>query len=101
MGSQLPPEIREDLVEVLRKNANLFAWRLEDMKGITLEMDVHRLNIKPDAKLVKPKRRYFGEQQNEIIEKDGEKSLKIGHIERIQFPCWLDNTVLVPKLGNK
>lgn len=71
------------------------------MKGITLEMDVHRLNIKPDAKLVKPKRRYFGEQQNEIIEKDGEKSLKIGHIERIQFPCWLDNTVLVPKLGNK
>lgn len=61
----------------------------------------YRLNIKPDAKPVKQKRRHFGEQQNEIIEKEVEKLLKIGHIERIQFPRWLTNVVLVPKPGNK
>lgn len=85
LGQQLPGEIQEALTGILRKNVDLFAWKPEDMKGINPKIAVHRLNIKPDAKPVLQKRRLFGEQQNEIIEKEVAKLLKIGHIERIKF----------------
>lgn len=71
------------------------------MKGIDPKIAVHRLIIKPDAKPVIQKTCHFCEQLNEIIEKEVEKFLKIGHIERIQFPRWIANVVLVPKPGNK
>lgn len=71
------------------------------MKWIDLEVAVHMLNIKPVAKPIKQKRRHFGEQQNKIIKKEMEKLLRIWHIERIQFPRWLVNVVLVPKPGIK
>lgn len=71
------------------------------MRGIDPEIVVHRLNIKPDDKPVIQKRRQFGEQQNEIIENEVAKLLKIRHIERIKFPRWVANVVLVPKPGNK
>lgn len=51
--------------------------------GIDPEVAVHRLNIKLDTKPIKKKRRHFDEQQNVMIEKEVEKLLKIGHIERI------------------
>lgn len=101
LGDQLSTHIREDIVEILRENVDMFAWKPEDVKGINHEVAVHRLILKPDAKPVKQKRRHFREQQNEIIEKVVEKLLKIGHIERIQFPRWLAYVVLVPKPGNK
>lgn len=51
--------------------------------GIDPEVAVHRLNIKLDTKPIKTKRRHFDKQQNVMIEKEVEKLLKIGHIERI------------------
>lgn len=101
VGRQLPAEIQEDLSKVLCRNAALFARKREDMKGIDPKVTVHRLNIKSNAKTIKQKRRHFSEQQNEIIEKEVKKLLKIGHIEQIQFARWLGNVVLVPKPGNK
>lgn len=71
------------MTKVLLKNVDLFAWKSDDMKGIDPEVAVHRLNIKLDTKPIKKKRRHFDEQQNVMIEKEVEKLLKIGHIERI------------------
>lgn len=101
MGQQLSKKNQKALTKVLKENEDLFAWRPEDMREIDPEIAVHRLNIKPDAKPIIQKRRHFGEQQNEIIENEVAKLLKIGHIERIQFPRWVANVVLVPKPGNK
>lgn len=101
LGRQLSEENQESLIQVLKENSDLFAWKPEDVKGIDPEIAVHRLNIKPRIKPVIQKRRHFSEQQNEIIKKEMEKLLEIGHIERIQFPRWIANVVLVPKPGNK
>lgn len=71
------------------------------MKGIDPEVAVQKLNIKPNTKPIKQNRRHFEEQHNEIIEKELEKLLKIGDIEKFQFPRWSVNVVLVPEQGNK
>lgn len=101
IGTAVTRGNQESLIQVLKENSDLFAWKPEDMKGIDPEIAVHRLNIKPGIKPVIQKRRHFSKQQNEIIEKEVEKLLEIGHIERIQFPRWIAKVVLVPKPGNK
>lgn len=68
-------KIQKNRSKVLGKSVDLFAWKPEDMKGIDPKVAVHRLSIKPDAKPIKHKRHHFGEQQNEIIEKEVEKLL--------------------------
>lgn len=75
-------------------NVDLFAWKPGDMVGIDPEMAVHKVNIKPNAKLVKQKMRHFIIQQSETIEEEVAILLKIGHIRKIQFPTYLANVVM-------
>lgn len=69
------------------------------MKGIDPEVAVHRLNIKLDTKPIKKKRRHFDEQENVMIEKEVEKLLKIGHIERIHVITWLFDCMVYDELN--
>lgn len=59
------------------------------------------MNISPDAKPVKQKRRHFGVEKHRIIEKEVKKLLEAGHIRKIQFPLWLSNAVLVKISADK
>lgn len=47
LGWQLSEENQESLIQVMKGNSDLFAWKPEDVKGIDPEIAVHRLNIKP------------------------------------------------------
>ena len=53
IGTCLTQEIREGLMDFLRRNLEVFAWSHEDMPGISSEVIVHVLNVDPDMKLVK------------------------------------------------
>lgn len=64
-------------------------------------MAIHSLNINPNAKPVKQKRRHFGVEKDRIIEKVVRKLLEAGHICRIRYPTWLSNAVLVKKTEDK
>jgi hypothetical protein len=64
VGSQLCPEIKEALVEFLRRNEDIFAWGHEDMPGIPPSVIVHRLMVDPSHRPVKQQRRSFAPEQN-------------------------------------
>ena len=53
IGSLLKHDLREDLVQFLRQNQDVFAWSHEDMPGIDPHIISHRLNVDPDTRLVK------------------------------------------------
>jgi hypothetical protein len=53
IGTCLTQEIREGLVDFLRRNLEVFAWSHEDIPGISPKMIVHVLNVDPDMKPVK------------------------------------------------
>ncbi|KAL0448681.1 UNVERIFIED_CONTAM: hypothetical protein Slati_1424500 [Sesamum latifolium] len=71
------------------------------MQGISPKVMVHRLNVHPEARPIKQKKRAFETERNKIIKEQVEKLLKINYIRPVQYPEWLANVVLVPKSNGK
>ena len=57
LGKDLVPEVRTQLVDFLKANLDVFAWKHEDMVGIDPEVMSYWLNIDPNHKPVRQKRR--------------------------------------------
>lgn len=79
----------------------MFAWKPSDLTGVSPKVAIHSLNVNPNVKPVKQKRRHFGAEKDRIIEKEVKKLPEAGHIRRIRYPSWLSNTVLVKKSEDK
>ena len=45
IGSQLPQQEREELVEFLKQNIDVFAWNAYEAPGVDLEFIFHHLNV--------------------------------------------------------
>ncbi|XP_072076708.1 uncharacterized protein [Arachis hypogaea] len=50
INRNLPHELKEPLMEMIRANADLFAWTPADMLGIDPQLLSHHLAVKPEAK---------------------------------------------------
>ncbi|KAL2232755.1 UNVERIFIED_CONTAM: Retrovirus-related Pol polyprotein from transposon [Sesamum indicum] len=94
-------EMETMMIDFLRSNNDLFAWSPSDFQGINPEIIVHRLNIDPQVKPVKQKKRVFGIERNKIIEEEIAKLLRAGLVREIQYTTWLSNVVVVPKVAGK
>jgi hypothetical protein len=62
----LTQETREGLVDFLYRNMEVFTWSHVDMLGISPEEIVHVLNVDPNIKPVKQKRRKFTSERVEV-----------------------------------
>ena len=47
VGAQLPPQEKEELVEFLKRNIDVFAWDACDAPGIDPAFICHHLNVNP------------------------------------------------------
>ena len=45
IGAKLPPQEKEELVEFLKRNINVFSWDACDAPGIDLAFICHHLNV--------------------------------------------------------
>jgi len=50
---RLTPSEKEDLIHLIRKYIDVFAWNYEDMPGLDPQVAMHHLNINPNVKPVK------------------------------------------------
>ena len=57
VGSQLPPQEKEELIEFLRRNLDVFAWSAYETLGVDPSFICHHLNVNPS---VTPKKNHFG-----------------------------------------
>ncbi|KAL5568714.1 hypothetical protein UlMin_025289 [Ulmus minor] len=87
----------KNLIIFLREHRDVFAWSHEDMPGIDPNVIVHRLNIDPNFKPIKQKRRTFNAERYMAINTEVDKLLKAGFIEEANYPDWIANVVLVKK----
>ncbi|KAL0402055.1 UNVERIFIED_CONTAM: Retrovirus-related Pol polyprotein from transposon opus [Sesamum latifolium] len=94
-------DAREQVINCLRKNKDIFAWTPQDLEGMDPGVITHHLNLDPTIRPVKQKKRHFGPEKDKIIQGEVNKLLTAGHIRKIQFQEWLSNVVLVPKPGGK
>ncbi|KAL0457959.1 UNVERIFIED_CONTAM: hypothetical protein Slati_0423100 [Sesamum latifolium] len=101
IGSRMKEDVRDQVVNYLRKNKDIFAWTAQELEGIDPGVITHHLNLDPRVRPVKQKKRHFGPEKDKIIQEEVNKLLTAGHIKEIQFPEWLPNVVLVPKPSGK
>ena len=47
--TQLPPQEKEELVEFLRKNIDVFAWNAYNAPGVDSSFICHHLNVNPSV----------------------------------------------------
>ena len=99
--AQLPPQEKEELVEFLKRNINVFAWDACDALGIDLAFIYHHLNVNPS---ITPKKQPSWRPSREHADaiRDEEMKLKrAGAIKEVFYPEWLANTVVVKKKNGK
>jgi hypothetical protein len=101
IGSQLPQYVKEEPVAFLRRNSDVFAWSHENMSGIDPSVIVHKLNVEPNHRPVKQRRRTFAAERTQAIAEKVEKLLKVRFIWEVDYPKWLANVVLVKKSNGK
>ena len=101
IGSQLSQREREELIEFLKRNINVFAWNTYEALGVELEFICHNLNVNP---LIAPKKQLPRRPSKEHVEAVREEIAKLkqaGAIKEVFYPEWLANTVVVKKKSGK
>lgn len=80
IGSTLLAGYEQRMMNLLRTNADLFAWTPADMSGIDPEVICHRLALDPKARPRKQKRRQLGKERTEAATKETQKLISAGFI---------------------
>ena len=83
------------LVDFLRDNKDIFAWKPLDMPGIPREVAEHTLKIHLGSKLMKQRLCRFDEEKHRPIGEEIAKPLATRFIKEVCHPEWLVNPILV------
>jgi hypothetical protein len=89
------------LVDFLKANLDVFAWKPSDMKGVPREVAKHKLNIKLGSNPVKQHLPRFNDDKCKAIGEEILKLLSAGFIREVFHPEWLANPVFVKKMNKK
>ncbi|XP_065020515.1 uncharacterized protein LOC135645761 [Musa acuminata AAA Group] len=81
IGSGLPEQEQQQLVGLLRANADIFAWTPTDLVGVHPEVALHHLNISSDARPVKQRPRRQAPDRQLAIREEVNRLLTVGFIE--------------------
>ena len=101
VGVDLEGKIKEDLVQFLKKNIDVFAWSHEDMSGIDPSIITHRLNVCPSFKPIRQKKRVFAPERDNAVKDEVQKLMATKFIREVYYPDWLANVVMVKKAIGK
>ncbi|GJT81491.1 reverse transcriptase domain-containing protein [Tanacetum coccineum] len=105
VGKQKPEHFKGRLRDLLRANADVFAWTHADMTRIPKTIIVkgksfntkHKLNEYSHVKPVMQKRRGLGPDRNTIACKEVEELTKAGILQEFKHQTWVANPVMVKK----
>ena len=101
IGSQLPHHEREDLIEFLKRNIDVFAWNVYEASGVDPEFICHHLKVNS---LIPPRKqppRRPSKEHAEAVREEVTKLKQAGAIKEVFYPEWLANTVVVKKKSGK
>lgn len=101
MGSQLPPREREELIEFLKRNVDVFAWSAYEAPGVDPTFICHHLNVNPSITPKKQPPRRPSKEHTDAVKEEVSKLKQAGAIKEVFYPEWLANTVVVKKKSGK
>ena len=89
---------KQKLLEILRKYEAI-AWSIEDLKGISLSICMHKILLEKNAKTSIEHQRRLNPVMKEVVRKEVLKCLNAGFIYAISDSPWVSPVHVVPKKG--
>ena len=96
--------LNKDMVEMLLllvKNVDVFAWSPYEVSGVDSESIVNRLNMDPSFPPKKQKLRRLAKEHVEAIKQEVKRLKDAVVIKEVFFLKWLANTVVMKKKNGK
>ena len=101
IGTSMKEKTKQDLVQFLRENIDVFAWSHKDMPGIDPSVITNRLNVYPSSKPIRQKKRVFAPERDNAIKEEVQKLTTAQFIREVYYPDWLVNVEMVKKANGK
>ena len=95
----LPKLEEHKLVETLRKHKESIAWSIEDLKGISPSICMHKILMEENAKASIEHQRRLNPVMKEVVRKEVLKWLNAGFIYAISNSPWVSPVHVVPNKG--
>ena len=89
----------QKLLEVMRKYNEVIAWSIEDLKGISPSICMHKILLNDNAKTSIEHQRMLNPVMKEVVRKEVLKWLNAGFIYAISDSSWVSPVHVVPKKG--
>ena len=86
-------------LETLRKYNEAIAWSIEDLKGISPSVCMHKILLEENARTYIEHQRRLNPVMKEVVIKEVLKWLNIGFIYAISYSPWVSPVHVVPKNG--
>ncbi|GJT60222.1 hypothetical protein Tco_1003755 [Tanacetum coccineum] len=100
IGSTLTEEGRKSLCELLRRNLDIFARKLDDMTGVPRHLAEHHLNVREGCSSVRQKKISQAPERNKAIQEVVGKLMDATIMKEVHYHSWLSNPVMVKKHDN-
>ncbi|XP_015934202.1 uncharacterized protein LOC107460361 [Arachis duranensis] len=101
IGSIFSAGTKQNLIETLKCNIDLFAWMPADMPEIDPNFICHKLVVNPNARPIRQKKRNLGAERKSAAIAETQKLLDAGFIREPHFSLWLANVVMIKKSSGK
>jgi hypothetical protein len=101
IGAHLSPEEEKELVQLLNKNKDVFAWPAKDLQGVDRGIIEHALEIDEKITPKKQKLRKMSEEKVKAVEAEVQRLHDAKVIREALYPVWLANTIPVKKKNEK
>ena len=88
---------REELIEFLKRNIDVFAWNAYEAPRVDLEFICHHLKVNPLIIPRKQPSRHPSREHAEVVREEVTRLKQVGAIKEVFYPEWLANTVVVKK----
>ncbi|XP_021617952.1 uncharacterized protein LOC110618996 [Manihot esculenta] len=83
LNAGLTKEQKAEVMSLIRGHASSFAWKPSDMPGIDPGVMAHRLNVLPEVRPVKQKKRVVGREKQQATKEEVQKLEETGFIREV------------------
>ena len=97
----MPPQEKQELIEFLRKNVDVFAWNTYKALIVDPDFICHHLNVNPSITPRKQLPRRSSKDHYEAVKDELTKLKPAGAIKEVFYLEWLANIVVVKKKNGK
>ena len=99
ISARLSDAEEQRLLEILRNHKESIAWSIEDLKGISPSICMHKILLEESARPTVEHQRRLNPVMKEVVRKEVLKWLNAGFIYAISNSPWVSPVHVVPKKG--